>query len=797
MLQLLKNLWGNITSLNSYANRYTLLDLPVTDDVLSIRGIDIERLTASEMEEWMSKFANAFRAFPKNQNYKIVIINRQGYARVTPPDHPQRTRFLKRYEEFVNKHMNVRKRSIYLLTEDTRDVSELLQNSGVQVTKDKNSFYEDLRYFFKEHNGSFVYPVTPWKYGVKIGPRYGVTLMHLQPVEIVHPFFHQALNYIYDDYIFCLAFWYPPVFEIEQRLQKLLSAYGKKESRAAREVEHELAEILRELTLGREVMVYTVASLTVFGDTPRAALSKAKAVSVELNNAGISYEYEGTCEYEIFKILFNFNTERAKQLGVVRKYPLSVFVRLLPFSKCFQGVSSGELYFNSAGEPVYVDTYKTASMHCTTLGHTGAGKSMLAQYRDLYTDMLVVIEKIQEDEGSYRYSVPFFGGKYAPLTLERPMSLNAFGKDIETFDIPLFFEDMGYHFSDFSEKEIIFLRDILDTYFQNETVIHIDKLIEVIDSSKTSEGAYLIHKLKGSQHQHWNVRKTINRSLLNTTVMILGSMIAAKNMDLKPEDISIIEKAALQAYRNKPPERVLTVSDVVTELSGIPHGMRLAERLRSFTLEGRFGLLFDAPPDIEGETNIYYELRINETEVLIPAILSILYHTLKTFSHPAYHGKRKKVRLDEAWFFIAHPLLSAYVNEMIRTYRKKGIEIDFDSQMASDFTSGEARIIAAQCEHNFFLFNKQESMGEIQSSFQLTDEDIAKMKAIKPPAEYGFRFSRLFLKATYGKGVLTYLPSRELYWLATTRPADKVKREEVRNKSHSMEEAVLKLAQSE
>lgn len=69
---------------------------------------------------------------------------------------------------------------------------------------------------------------------------------------------------------------------------------------------------------------------------------------------------------------------------------------LLPFSTEFKGAPSGELFFNAALEPVYVDPYYTSSMHCTTLGHTGSGKSVLAQVRDLYCDMLVVVEKIQD-----------------------------------------------------------------------------------------------------------------------------------------------------------------------------------------------------------------------------------------------------------------------------------------------------------------------------------------------------------------------------------------------------------------
>jgi len=793
MLQILRQIWGD-TGVNRNAFRaLTIGETPVFNEtVLKIKGIDIERLSAEEQESVMPVLANAFRSLDHKQNYRIVVLNTQGKAKVTPPQHPKRKEFLERYQEYLNNNINVRKRSIYMLFEKDNNVSEMIRNSGLDVSQAKEEFLNDMGYFLGNYNGDFQFPVEPWQYGVKIGSLWGATLMHLSAVEFVAPFSHHILNYLPDDFIFCMSFNYPTLYEIERKINRLLKVYQQKESHAAREVEQELLEIIKELSLGREVMLYVTSTLTIFAKSQQEALNRAKAVSVLLKNNGLNYVLEGTVEPKAFSYLFGYDVESAKTLSLARKYPLNTFVRLLPFGKNFQGVSSGELYFNSSMEPVYVDTYKAASMHCTTLGHTGAGKSMLAQYRDLYTDLLVVIEKIQEDEGSYRYSVPYFGGKYAPLTLERPLSLNSFGTSIEVVDIPAFLESVGFHYSDFSEKEIITLRDIFEFNLSDKTEVTRDELIESLNKFQVEGIEFLLYKL-GQFNWKWPVKKTIDRQKLSNTVTVLASMLGSSS-NLSPEDMSILEKAALYAYRDKKDEKQhLLVSHVVEKLFSLGYKTH-AERLRSFTLEGRFGLLFDAPPDIEGETNIYYELRVNDNEVLIPAILSILIHTLKTFSHPAYTGKRKKVRLDEAWFFIAHPLLKNFVNEMIRTYRKKGIELDFDSQMASDFTSGEAAIISSQCEHNIFLFNKAEALPTIKESFMLKDSDIQQMAQIKPPVEYGYKYSRFFLRATYGKGILTYIPSPELYWLATTRPADKVKREKAKAQYKDLDLAIRELA---
>lgn len=174
----------------------------------------------------------------------------------------------------------------------------------------------------------------------------------------------------------------------------------------------------------------------------------------------------------------------------------------------------------------------------------------------------------------------------------------------------------------------------------------------------------------------------------------------------------------------------------------------------------------------------------------------ILYHTLEVFSRPEHFGKRKKIRLDEAWFF-KHPELRGIVDEILRTYRKKGIELDFDSQMASDFSGSEGAVISGQCEHNFFMFNKKESIPEIQKAFQLNDKEAAILAGIKSPKQYGNKLAEFYMKTTYGRGKLYNIPSRKLYWLSTTNPADKVKREEAKAKAHDVYKAIDMLVSGE
>jgi hypothetical protein len=803
VLQLLKSIkektWGEmpLNNRSGWRRSFTPSDITLSGKhIVSISGFDINSMTDSEVAAKSEHIFNSFKNLYSKQVYRIVCINRQGYAKVCLPKHQtKKADFLLEYERFLNSNVSVRHRSTYMLFDRDDNVTTQMKAAGLNIKTDaRTDFYEDMAYFFGGNTQSpFFYPIEEWDYGPKIGSMYGVTLMHLAAVEKVNNFAHHILNYINDDYIFTMTFHFPTLFESERHLSSVLSSESQKVTKAAREIEHELSEMLKETELGRESLVCLTSTLTIFSSSPKAALKNAKALSSQLKNYNLSYEIEKTIEFDAFMCLFQPNIEHAKNNNLIRMYPVRTSVMLLPFSTEFKGAPSGELFLNAALEPVYIDPYYASSMHCTTLGHTGSGKSALAQGRDLYCDLLAVIEKIQDDEGSYRFSVPFFGGQYAPISLDRPLSVNCFGDRIVMPDYIKFVEDIGCHYSDFSEKDLSMLEDVFDSvYDESLKTIGKDHLIEEI--GKYSGTEFLSYKISKASWERWPMQTTINRKKLAFVVSILKLMAIGHEETIQSEEVSILEQASLKAYDSKPKGRTLGTTEIVRALESMGE-KNFANRLKSFTINGRYGQLFDRPKDV-GKKDTYYELRIGDMEVVLPVILSILYHTLEVFSYPEHFGKRKKIRLDEAWFF-KHPSLKGLVDEMLRTFRKKGIELDFDSQMASDFSGSEGAVISGQCEHNFFLFNKRESIPDVQKAFQLTEKEAAILADIKSPRQYGNKLSELYLKTTYGRGRLYFIPSKKLYWLLTTNPADKIKREEAKAKAHDAYEAIDMLAKED
>lgn len=801
---LAKKVWGDIpvATMGGFNSTFAMKPEITLEGrhILSIDPIDLSSATTDEMQGHHERMLNTVKAL-HSQKYRIVVTNRPGFAKVCPPKHcPEKAAFLNEYEEYINANFDVRQRSRYILFDEDKQVSQQMKMAGLGCSEGRAALLEDMAYFFGGTPAEpFYYPMQKWQYGVKMGRKYGAVLMHLDVPDSVEPFALHVLNYISCDYIYVLAFDFPSLFESSKRLSALAESSEKKESDAAHEVLRELRAAIREIDLGREHIIHASATLTVFQDSAAEAVKTANDISYRLRNSGLNYAIEGTTEYDAFKYLFSYDTKHAKGSMMTRHYQTKPFTALLPVSCEFKGVpqekltnGTGELFFNMAIEPVYVDTYKTASMHASNIGTTGSGKSVLAQYRDCYSDLVVTIEKIAEDEGSYRVSTPFFGGQYAPISLDRPFSINAFGKSIISVDTILFLEEIGHPYSDFSEKDLVLLTDYIDGTYDISTTEKIGKDQMLDDLSRLPGTDFLQYKIREAGWKEWKMHTTINRNKLMFVVGIVKTMIAGKSAEVAPEMISTLEQSVLKAYKSKPPEREMGTTEVMRALREMKQDT-LASRLQTFTMDGRGGPLFDSPCALR-EGSVFYELRINDEELVVPAILSILYHTLKSYSHPKHFGKKKKVRLDEAWFFVKKPALASDVDEMLRTYRKKGIEVDLDSQVASDFSEGGGAVVKGQCEHNFFMFNRGPVIPELQGCFQLTDREADILRSIRPPSEYDYRFSRFYLRATYGSGSLYCVPSPEFYWLSTTKQDDKIKREKAKADEKDIYAAVKKLA---
>ncbi len=759
-----------------------------------VKGLEIEGKDVLEIESLAQAVAKQLHRFPIGQDLKFVVLCRRTDIDIPKLHDPKKVEFWKEYGEFIQRNIPLLRRDRFLITK-TRKIGDTviseLAEVGIELKRDseREDFNSSLAYFFGGDKDDPVwYPIEGWEYGVKIGDKWGVVLMDLEVPSEVLPFHMDILNYINYEYIFCMNFKIPNPLEVEGMLSAMRTMIGKQaQDPAMQEVLSEITAIQKDLELERERLVFATTTLTIFGDSPEEALDNAESVQRFLAKNNLKFEIEGTIEYEAFLQLFEWDEKFCKGTNLIRKYISSAFAQMLPVSTLFRGAGKAEgMFFVNAGkEPCFIDLYHRMPPNMVMLGQMGAGKSNLGQYIGVSSDMIVFVEKIQEGAGSYTIFTRFFGGEYYPISLDRPLSINPFGDTIYTVDAIAFLEELGYDYREMDETDIVLLKDIMHHEFFYDQPDYLTRE-EVLKALKKYEGTsflqFLIEEGKWKDRR-WRVKYDIDRDKLSFIRTVLSLMLSLGGVEFDPAEVDEIVVTTYKKIAEKTgkfySDREIIMSDFYRTAQALQKH-KIATRFITYTLQGSFGNFFDRPSDIKFSPTTFYEIRTNEEELLPIVVMAILTNTVKFFSKPQYSKLKKGILLDEAWLFINHPLVVKWLEEGIRTYRKKGIFIALASQMAKDFTEGAGAFLRDNSPYKFFLFSQEHS--KIKEAFELNDGEYEIIKTIKRPKDYDFKYAKYYVHTPYGKGTTYFIPSRIFYWLSTTDPADRIKREEYKKK---------------
>lgn len=791
---------------------------PLKGEVYRIqKGLEIEGKSYEETSRLSNEVAKLLKRFPFGTPIKFIVICRKATVEMPEYHDPLKTEFWKQYKTFLDRRVQMFQRERFLITEEegsriTKEMRELLEIEAV-ADKDRKELNTALSYFFGgNEQDPFWYPIEGWEYGVKIGDRWGVVLMDLEVPNEIPPFLMDILNYINHEYIYVSNFKIPNPIEIEGTLSAMRTLIEKQaHSPSMREVLEEIMEIQKELELGRERLVLATNTLTIFESDPDRALESAEAVQRFLIKNGLKFEIEGTVEYEAFMQFFEWDEKFCKGANLVRKYVSGAFSQMLPLTTLFKGADRGMFFLNAGGEPCFVDLYHTMPPNMIELGQMGAGKSVLGMYLGLSSDLITFVEKIQEGAGSYSTFTKYFGGEYYPISLDRPLSLNPFGDTIYTIDVISLLETLGYDYRELEESDLVVFRDIVhhEFFYQQPQELTKEEILKVL---RKYEGTDFLQYLVESgrwEKKVWRVRYDIDRDKLSFIRTVLSLMLDLGGVEVDPAEVEEIAVATYKKVVEKTGKFYSDKEIVMSDFYRTAQSMRkskLATRFLTYTMQGSFGNFFDRPSDVKFSPTIFYEIRTNEEELLPLVVMSILTNTVKFYSKPRYAKMRKGILLDEAWLFINHPLIVKWLEEGIRTYRKKGIFIALGSQLAKDFTSGAGAFLRDNSPYKFFLFSQEHT--KIQEAFELNDVEVEVLRSIRRPKDYGYKYAKYYIHTPYGKGTVYFMPSRLFYWLGTTDPADRIKREEYRKKvlqmyddpekkKNALYEAIKLLAQEE
>ena len=118
----------------------------------------------------------------------------------------------------------------------------------------------------------------------------------------------------------------------------------------------------------------------------------------------------------------------------------------------------------------------------------------------------------------------------------------------------------------------------------------------------------------------------------------------------------------------------------------------LAGRLRKWVDGGRYASLFDNLDDtltVERLQVFDFEAMHAYPALLEPLLFYVLHRVTTRIQDPAEAATLKLCVMDEAWRFIQHPALRAYVQEGLKTWRKRNAAMLLSTQTIDDFASAD------------------------------------------------------------------------------------------------------------
>ena len=192
----------------------------------------------------------------------------------------------------------------------------------------------------------------------------------------------------------------------------------------------------------------------------------------------------------------------------------------------------------------------------------------------------------------------------------------------------------------------------------------------------------------------------------------------------------------------------------------------LGARLSKWVEGGRYADLFD---HVEDTLNVQ-RFQVFEFEAMraYPALLeALLFYVLHRVNASVTEGTGLKLCvMDEAWRFIQHPTLRSYVEEALKTWRKRNAAMLLATQAIEDFASAELlRTVVEGCPTKLFLANPALDRSQYRELFQLNATELQLLTELMP------RRQLLLKRPTFAK-VLTLNVDPRSYWLYTNTPAD-------------------------
>jgi type IV secretion system protein VirB4 len=195
----------------------------------------------------------------------------------------------------------------------------------------------------------------------------------------------------------------------------------------------------------------------------------------------------------------------------------------------------------------------------------------------------------------------------------------------------------------------------------------------------------------------------------------------------------------------------------------------LAARLSTWIEGGRYADLFDHVED----TLTVQRFQVFNLEgaraypmVLEPLLFYVLHRVSERLAASADAGELTLCVMDEAWRFMQHDRLRAYVQEALKTWRKRNGAMLLATQSIEDFASADLlRTVVESCPTKLLLANPSFDRAQYANLFQLNETELDLLTTLMPRRQ-------LLLKRPGQAKVLTLNLDPRSYWLYTDTPID-------------------------
>jgi type IV secretion system protein VirB4 len=152
--------------------------------------------------------------------------------------------------------------------------------------------------------------------------------------------------------------------------------------------------------------------------------------------------------------------------------------------------------------------------------------------------------------------------------------------------------------------------------------------------------------------------------------------------------------------------------------------------------------------------------------LLEPLLFYVLHRVNRCLDDARTTHRLKVCVMDEAWRFIQHPRLRAYVEDALKTWRKRNAAMLLATQTIEDFASADLlRTVVESCPTKLLLANPALDRARYADLFGLNDLELEVVADLTPRQQF------LLKRPNLGK-VLTLNVDPHSYWLYTNTPLD-------------------------